>query len=172
MNALHSKATAEWYTPAEYVEAARKVMGGIDYDPASSERANEIVGAVRYNTKDFEGHDGLSHHYQWHGCVFLNPPGGQVADFWRKLLVEIAEGRTAQAVWIGYSLQQLQTLQRPDTYGPVEMANALCFPRKRIAFLNEAGQPSGSPTHGNYIAYFGPKVTRFREVFRVFGEVR
>jgi hypothetical protein len=38
----------EWYTPAEFVEAARAVLGEFDLDPASSERAQQTVKARRY----------------------------------------------------------------------------------------------------------------------------
>lgn len=42
----------EWYTPPEFVEAARSVLGKIDFDPASSAAANETVRAEAYMTAD------------------------------------------------------------------------------------------------------------------------
>src|SRR5262245_34651598 len=38
----------DYWTPAIYTGAARRVLGGIDLDPASCEEANQLVGAARY----------------------------------------------------------------------------------------------------------------------------
>ncbi len=180
--ARHSMDSPEWYTPSPFVEAARQVMGSIDLDPASHAEANVTVKATRfYTAKD----DGLS--MLWDGNVFLNPPGGLVPEFWKCLVASYENHSIDQAVWIGYSLEQLQTLQCIGAlYTPVKMP--ICITRKRIPFVeNEAKKAKriakliadgkkpnkkSSPSHGNYITYMGQNYLLFREVFSQFGEVR
>lgn len=170
----------EWYTPAPIVEAARKAMGSIDLDPASHEEANRIVKAERFFT---EQDNGLLQ--PWRGNVFVNPPGGLVGEFWRKLLAE--RGHFHQAIWVGYSLEQLQTLQCIGAeVTPLDFP--MCVPNRRIAFVeNESKQvarfaklraagkkpnPKSSPSHANYITYIGPSKEAFWAAFFSFGQVR
>lgn len=128
--ARHSMDSPEWYSPSPFVEAAREVMGGIDLDPASHEEANLTVGATTFYGI---AENGLT--LPWFGRVFHNPPGGLVDAFWKKFLAE--RERVAQMVFVGYSLEQLQTLQTDNLVTPLDFA--LCFPKKRIAFVeNEA----------------------------------
>ena len=174
MNAMHSSNTPDWYTPKEYATAARIVMGGIDLDPASCEEANRTIQAARYLT---EKENGLL--FEWYGRVFINPPGGKskidkqplVRVFWEHLVQEIIAGRTSEAIWVGYSLDQFQMLQNGKTtvhplYYPT------CIPRKRIAF--DAPKSVGEkrhPTHGNYITYIGSNDQAFRDQFSKFGVI-
>lgn len=180
--ALHTMDSPEWYSPSPFVEAAREVMGGIDLDPASHEEANRIVCAERYFTAE---DDGLTQ--AWHGRVFLNPPSGLVRPFWEKLRRQFLGQQVAQAVWIGYSLEQLQTLQS-GIHGLTPNDFPICVTAKRIAFVeNQAKREAriakllaqgkkpnlkSSPSHANYISYLGPNKDRFEAVFSPFGQVR
>ena len=140
--ARHSVDSPDWYTPTCFVESARTVMGSIDLDPASDAEANRIVKATWF----YDIHsNGLVQ--PWVGNVFLNPPGGSddkgnglVPQFWLKLLTEyFHQKRTKQAVWIGYSLEQLQTLQNTHTdLTPLDYS--ICYLRKRIAFIENAAK--------------------------------
>ena len=44
----HNSGNNEWYTPSYIVEAARRVLGAFDCDPASSDFANTLIGAKTY----------------------------------------------------------------------------------------------------------------------------
>lgn len=168
MNPRHSMTTAEWYTPSYIVEAARATMGGIDLDPASSAIANETVKAATFYTAE---DDGLVQ--PWEGRVFLNPPGGKHASgkslanlFWARLVDHYRAGLVPQAIWVGYSLEQLQTLQKASAFSPLEYP--MCVPERRIAFVGRGG----SPSHGNYITYLGLHTRRFKEALFGIGAVR
>jgi hypothetical protein len=182
----HSMDTPEWYTPAPFVEAARLVLGTIDLDPASHKEANRTVKAERFYS---EQDNGLAQ--EWEGRVFLNPPGGLVGEFWKKLILSPG---VPEAIWIGYSLEQLQTLQcvgAPQT--PLDYS--ICVPNRRIAFVeneakrvarlakiraeNEKRRASGrklmseksGPSHSNYVTYIGDHVEKFALTFARFGQV-
>lgn len=152
----------EWYTPTQYVEAARAVMETIDLDPASSESANTVVGASHF----FDAQaDGLSQ--QWHGNVFLNPPYSQPAimQFVEKLVAEVQSGRTTQAISLTHNYT--------DTAWFHLLANAcdaICFTRGRIAFVAPDGTKA-APTQGQAFCYFGENSAEFRDVFSTFGFV-
>lgn len=151
-----SSTTFECRTPAEYVDAAREVLGEIDLDPASSDEANDTIKAKRYFTAE---DDGLIHN--WDGRVWLNPPYGRslTADFVRKLIAEHAAGRTTAAVLVinayGFDAEWFQPL----------FSHVLCFTDHRIKFYG------GGPTFGSLFVYLGPEQRRFAREFRQFGSI-
>jgi len=170
-NALHSAVSPDWCTPLPILVAARRTMGGIDLDPASCAQANTIVAAKRIYTAE---QDGLTQ--PWRGRVFLNPPGTLVREFWMRLVehwMQQEEGEpraVSQAIWIGYSLEQLQYLQNIHcSITPLDFP--LCVPKKRIKFYRQDGAPGNAPTHANYIAYLGPFISKFITEFSHIGGV-
>jgi ParB family chromosome partitioning protein len=167
MLAQHSSSSVEHYTPHQVVDAARATMGHIDLDPASCELANTIVGADYIYTEA-----GLEK--PWYGNVFLNPPGGrgQAVMWWKKLLNEWSSGRVKQAVFVGFTLELLQTTQRDDCTSILDYA--FCVPAKRLRFLkpvNGVLEPGDSPTHANVICYLGDNESEFDLYFSPIGQV-
>ena len=148
----------EWYTPSEYVELAREVMGGIDLDPASSGKANEVVKAAKYYTAE---DDGLSR--EWTGQVWLNPPYSSelIVRFIDKLIAELP--RISQALVLVNNATETEWFSKL-----VKQAKAVCFPKGRVKFYMPDGT-IGAPLQGQAILYFGENSSKFNEVFSTKG---
>ncbi len=93
------------------------------------------------------------------------PPGHTHEDvtssakfWWERLSREYMFGAVTQAVFIGFSLELLQTTQQTtDTNVVVPLQFPCCYPRERIKFLRESEEgtlePGEQPTHANVLVY-------------------
>lgn len=204
----HSCDATTWQTPPNYVEASRKTLGGIDLDPASCARANEVVGAKRFFGPGSTVENGFT--TSWEGRVFLNPPGGRCdangvslrrktgskgwwyADgrpcdgvsrsaakaWWAKLIDHWTDGSVASAIFLSFSVELIQTSQAPPRAIYVPADFPLCFPARRISFLDGDGKPVVGNTHSSMVVLLPPPggaayretVERFFDAFRPFGK--
>ena len=151
----------EWYTPKSIVDAARKVMGGIDLDPASCEYANQHVQATEIFT---ENQNGLEQY--WQGRIFVNPPFAHptVKHFADKLIESFGDGSVTQAVWLSNACVDVAWWHALASMGTV------CFHRGRIKFYNDT-EKLQPPTLGQSIIYLGPRQAEFEKEFIEFGVV-
>lgn len=146
----------EWYTPAHILEAARAVLGGFDLDPASSKVANAVVRATRIFTAE---DDGLAQDWPV-GRIWMNPPyaSGLVDKFALRFCQAIRDGSSGvvlvnNATETGW-FQEL-----------LGVADAVCFPKGRVRFVDPEKGEAGAPLQGQAIIYCGPRPGDFRAAF-------
>lgn len=150
----------EWYTPLEFIEAARNVMGGIDLDPASSEAANEVVQATAYYTAE---DDGLS--LPWAGRVWLNPPYADdlIGKFANKLVAHFECVDVTEAIVLVNNATETRWFRQL-----ISVASAVVFPGSRVRFWRPDGKTSG-PLQGQAVIYLGEQPETFKSVFGLMG---
>ena len=149
----------EWYTPPEIIEAARRVLGTIDLDPASCAEAQEWIQARRWFGIE---QDGLLQ--KWGGAVWLNPPYTKAlyAPFIAQLIAEADS-------YISLTNASMDTGWAHQLLGA---SDAVCFTRGRIKYRAPGGiTPRGGTLVGQALWYRGADVPRFRAEFARFGFV-
>jgi phage N-6-adenine-methyltransferase len=147
----------EWYTPARYIELARKVLGSIDVDPASNDYAQATVRATTFYTAETNGLD-----KEWFGKVWCNPRYSRelIGRFIDKLVEEYRSGRCTEAI--------ILTHNSTDTRWAAvlfENASAMCFTRGRVKFVSLTKRIA-APAMGQLFTYFGSRPGTFASVVR------
>lgn len=176
----------EYYTPVEIIEAARRVMGAIDLDPASSARANCVVKASRFFDEQVNG---LSQ--DWHGRIWMNHPfhagwnacddsckrktcekRGHVyhdipsnADWVSKIEREYESGRMIAACCITFASTSEQWFQ-PLAKRPQ------CSLSPRTNYRLPDGSTLKGVSKGSVVTYYGNDLDRFAREFEAFGVVK
>jgi len=159
----HSTGLYEWYTPRNIIEAARKLMKTIDVDPASSDIANQIIGATTYYTIE---NNGLLQ--EWKGNIWMNPPYSQplITQFCDLLVEKYILGEVKQACVLVNNATETNFYQNMMNH-----SKAICFIKGRVKFIDEKGESGGAPLQGQTILYFGDNVAEFISIFSEFGVV-
>lgn len=152
----------EFYTPPEIICAARKTLGAIDLDPASSLKANETVKAGKIFTKD---DDGLIQ--TWRGRVWMNHPFNKYknAQWIAKLVAEFNAGNVTSALCICYCSSSEKWF-RPLLYFPQ------CFLHKRTNYLDYTGKVKKGVTKGSVVTFLGGNIDAFSQHFGCLGTIK
>lgn len=166
LQVLLSHESTEWYTPLEYIEAAKLVMGDIDLDPASCTAAQEWIKAKQFYTLL---DNGLLQ--EWYGRVWLNPPystteGQSNQDLWsQRLITEHQAGRVTEGILlvkasIGY-----------NWFDALFEVYPVCLMRGLISFIKSDGTLGGKAKLGSAFFYLGNNLDQFKTVFSRYGRV-
>lgn len=145
----------KYYTPPAIIKAARATMGGIDLDPASSAKANDIVRALWYYTiRD----NGLSQ--PWFGRVWMNHPFTREGNkLWPARLVDAyTSGEIEQACCITFASTSEKWF-RPLLDYPQ------CYLYGRTNYLLPDGTVKKGVTKGSVVTYLGPYTLDFKSEF-------
>jgi phage N-6-adenine-methyltransferase len=148
----------EHYTPSDYIDLVREVLGSIDLDPASNIEAQTTVGAALWYGKK---EDGLAH--EWSGRVFLNPPYSDPAPWIAKLLEALGSGAVPEAIVLTNNTTDTDWAQ-----SLLDASAAVCFTRGRIAFDRPGSKANKGTRQGQVFFYLGNDPDSFIAAFEEF----
>ena len=121
-----------------------------------SERLLPVAAHTCYTAED----DGLTK--PWAGRVWMNPPYSSelIGKFVTKLCDHIVAGDVTAAAVLVNNATETAWFQRL-----LQHAHHICFPDRRIRFLNEQHEPVGAPLQGQAILGLGARADHFNWAF-------
>lgn len=149
----------DYFTPPELIQAARTAMGGIDLDAAShwiANREHRIPEYFHVNRSAFEN--------RWHGRVWLNPPYGDNAPWFREILRYTASGDVEQLCMLSPVWAFTTAIARPV----MRLSSAFVLLNPTPSFWGNArGRTGTNNPHG--VLYMGDRPKEFLRAFAKHG---
>lgn len=161
----------EWFTPLDVWNDVLDVLNGIDLDPASCPRAQELSRyAKAFYSKDEDDPAGERSGLvkPWLGTVFLNPPYSNPKPFVTKLIAAVDAGDVPAAIVLVNNQTDASWFQ-----ALLARADACCLTAGRIAFRNHEGEEKNQTRQGQAFVFItteagmcrGAHVSTFERVF-------
>lgn len=156
-----------WFTPAEYIDSVRAVLGKIDLDPFSSDHANEIVGATHIFTLQNSAFDN-----DWKVAekvrVFMNPPysAGLCGRSVNRFIDQYQAKRFVEGIVLANNATDTRWFS-----ALVTRCDSICFTNHRISFWNADRKNISGNTRGQAFFYFGNRPEKFKKTFEKHGFV-
>ena len=162
-----SRDSDAWFTPPVYIDSVRSVMGRIDLDPFSSIRANEVVGANNFFTKDncaFENEWKVGKHVK----VFMNPPysSGMCSRAVNRFIDQYEAKNFVEGIVLVNNATDTRWFS-----SLIHHCDGICFTNHRISFWNSDGKNISGNTRGQAFFYFGKRIKNFNLAFEKHGFV-
>ncbi|MFM0165737.1 DNA N-6-adenine-methyltransferase [Paraburkholderia sediminicola] len=158
-----------WFTPPVYIEAARAALGGIGFDPYSSDAAQDVVRAEQYCTLSNPNPErGVS--WPKVGTCWMNPPysHGVALEAATRFLEAFDYERFERGIVLVNNATETRMFRALS-----DKAAAICFTNHRIQFYNTDGKAERANTRGQAFLYFDRtgEPGLFAEHFRQFGTI-
>lgn len=149
----------DYYSPPELVSAAKEAMEGIDLDPASHWRANRVFRIPLYYNLHRSAFDN-----PWFGRVWLNPPYGDNAPWFERIVHFWDRGEIDQLCMVSPVWAFTTQIAKPL----LTRASALLLLIPTPEFWGNPGGRKGS-NHPHAILYMGSRQDAFHRAFAPFG---
>ena len=158
-----------WYTPSWLWSRILRVMGGVDLDPCSDVKANQLIKSPVIYTRE---QNGLQLRNKWWGKVYVNPPYGTVdgeslaGKFLDRAIHEFKVNKRIECIVL-----LLKVATTYDWWKPV-FKYPHAFLDERVEFTPGADTDyAGKAFQAHVVVYLGHDTATFAKIFSEFSNI-